>query len=233
MACGRRRADRTRPRRPLPARAPRRHRRVRGRVPGRRRRLQRRVAVKILHPALADDPTFLKRFRAEAQAAAALNHPNIMAVYDWGEERGTPYLVTEYLSGGSLRTMLDRDRLLVAVAGAAGRPRGGPGPRLRPPPGLRPPRHQAGQPAVRRRRPAAHRRLRAGPRPRRGGLDRAGRRRAGHRPLRLARAGQGHRRRRQERRVLAGPRAGRVGHRHGAVRGRHHRRHAHEPASTS
>ena len=59
----------------------------------------------------------------------------------------------------------------------------------------------------------AHRRLRAGPGPRRGGLDRAGRRRARHGPLRLARAGQGPGRRRQERRLLAGPRAGRVGHR--------------------
>ena len=49
--------------------------------------LKRRVAVKVLHPSLADDPMFLKRFRAEAQAAAALNHPNIMAVHDWGEER--------------------------------------------------------------------------------------------------------------------------------------------------
>ena len=70
-------------------------------------RLRRRVAVKLLHAALADDQTFLRRFRAEAQAAAALNHPNIMAVYDWGDDEGSPYLVTEYLSGGSLRTVLD------------------------------------------------------------------------------------------------------------------------------
>jgi len=71
-------------------------------------RLKRRVAVKVLHEALADDDAFLRRFRAEAQAAAALNHPNILAVYDWGDDRGTPYLVTEYLGGGSLRAMLDR-----------------------------------------------------------------------------------------------------------------------------
>jgi len=70
-------------------------------------RLRRRVAVKLLHAALADDETFLRRFRAEAQAAAALNHPHIVAVYDWGDDDGTPYLVTEYLAGGSLRTMLD------------------------------------------------------------------------------------------------------------------------------
>ena len=78
--------------------------------------LRRQVAVKILHPALAGDPTFLKRFRAEARAAAALSHPNVMAVYDWGEESDLsehgPYLVLEYLGGGSLRSMLDAGRLL-------------------------------------------------------------------------------------------------------------------------
>lgn len=71
-------------------------------------RLRRRVAVKVLHDALAGDESFLRRFRAEAQAAAALNHPNLLAVYDWGEDDGSPYLVTEYLGGGSLRSMLDR-----------------------------------------------------------------------------------------------------------------------------
>ena len=78
--------------------------------------LRRQVAVKLLHPALAGDPTFLKRFRAEARAAAALSHPNVMAVYDWGEEADLaghgPYLVLEYLGGGSLRSMLDAGRLL-------------------------------------------------------------------------------------------------------------------------
>ena len=75
-------------------------------------RLRRRVAVKMLHPALADDEAFLRRFRAEARAAAALNHPNVMAVYDWGEEEGGPYLICEYLGGGSLRSVLDRGRRL-------------------------------------------------------------------------------------------------------------------------
>ena len=69
--------------------------------------LRRRVAVKVLHAALADDPVFLRRFQAEAQAAAALNHPNILAAYDWGHD-GVPFLVTEYLDGGSLRAVLDR-----------------------------------------------------------------------------------------------------------------------------
>ncbi len=75
-------------------------------------RLRRRVAVKILHPALADDEAFLRRFRAEARAAAALNHPHVMAVFDWGEEADGPYLVSEYLGGGSLRAILDRGKLL-------------------------------------------------------------------------------------------------------------------------
>jgi len=69
--------------------------------------LHRRVAIKVLHPALAGDSSFLRRFRAEAQAVAALNHPNILQVYDWGEENDEPYLVLEYLAGGSLRQVYD------------------------------------------------------------------------------------------------------------------------------
>lgn len=74
--------------------------------------LHRRVAIKVLHPALAGDVAFLKRFRAEARAVAALNHPNILQVYDWGEEGGEPYLVLEYLAGGSLRQFYDSGALL-------------------------------------------------------------------------------------------------------------------------
>jgi serine/threonine-protein kinase len=74
--------------------------------------LHRRVAIKVLHPALAGDVAFLKRFRAEARAVAALNHPNILQVYDWGEEGGEPYLVLEYLAGGSLRQYYDSGALL-------------------------------------------------------------------------------------------------------------------------
>jgi serine/threonine-protein kinase len=79
-------------------------------------RLRRRVAVKLLHPGLSGDEAFLKRFRAEAAAAAALSHPHIVAVYDWGEEE-EPYLVYELLAGGSLRGLLDAGRRL-AVAQA-------------------------------------------------------------------------------------------------------------------
>src|SRR5690554_719382 len=68
--------------------------------------LRRRVAVKVLYSALADDEAFLRRFRAEAQLAASLHHPNLLAVYDWGED-DVPFMVLELLAGGSLRAMLD------------------------------------------------------------------------------------------------------------------------------
>jgi serine/threonine-protein kinase len=74
--------------------------------------LHRRVAIKILHPALSGDTAFLKRFRAEARAVAALNHPNILQVYDWGEQEDEPFLVLEYLAGGSLRQIFDTGVLL-------------------------------------------------------------------------------------------------------------------------
>ena len=84
-------------------------------------RLRRRVAVKVLHAALSDDAGFLRRFRAEAQLAAALHHPNIMAVYDWGEDQ-VPFMVLELLAGGSLRGMLDEGvRLTPAQAAYVGK----------------------------------------------------------------------------------------------------------------
>jgi serine/threonine-protein kinase len=70
--------------------------------------LQRHVAVKLLQPGLAADPSFLKRLSAEARSVASLNHPHVLRVFDWGEDADGPYLVTEYLSGGSLRDLLDR-----------------------------------------------------------------------------------------------------------------------------
>ncbi len=83
-------------------------------------RLRRRVAVKVLHAALADDAGFLRRFRSEAQLAASLHHPNVMAVYDWGED-GVPFMVLELLAGGSVRGMLDRGtRLSTAQAAHVG-----------------------------------------------------------------------------------------------------------------
>jgi beta-lactam-binding protein with PASTA domain len=70
--------------------------------------LQRYVAVKVLQPGLATDESFLKRFRAEARSVASLNHPHVLRVFDWGDDTDGPYLVLEYLGGGSLRDLLDR-----------------------------------------------------------------------------------------------------------------------------
>ncbi len=85
-------------------------------------RLRRRVAVKVLHSGLAEDSGFLRRFRSEAQHAASLHHPHIVAVYDWGEDEGMPFLVLELLQGGSLRSLLDAGgRLSPAQAAHVGR----------------------------------------------------------------------------------------------------------------
>jgi serine/threonine-protein kinase len=84
-------------------------------------RLKRRVGVKVLHLALAEDAGFLRRFRAEAQVAASLNHPNVMAVFDWGED-DVPFMVLELLTGGSLRGVLDAGaRLSPSQAAHVGR----------------------------------------------------------------------------------------------------------------
>src|SRR5438067_2829942 len=80
-------------------------------------RLDRRVAVKVMHPGLADDPEFVARFNREARAAAGLNHPDIVAVYDQGTDDGHPFLVMEYVPGATLRLVLrERGRLSPAEA---------------------------------------------------------------------------------------------------------------------
>jgi eukaryotic-like serine/threonine-protein kinase len=83
---------------------------------GRDLRLGREVAVKVLRSDLARDPSFQVRFRREAQAAASLNHPAIVAVYDTGEDRSssgaTPYIVMEYVEGDTLRDVLRREGVL-------------------------------------------------------------------------------------------------------------------------
>ncbi len=71
--------------------------------------LERDVAMKLLHRHLAADPTFLDRFLREARAAAALSHPNVVSVYDWGQDDGRQaYLVMEFVNGPSLRDVLRR-----------------------------------------------------------------------------------------------------------------------------
>jgi len=74
-------------------------------------RLGRDVAIKILQASLATDSDRLRRFEQEARAAAALNHPNIVAVYDVGMHEGSPYIVSELLEGHTLRERLLRGPL--------------------------------------------------------------------------------------------------------------------------
>jgi serine/threonine-protein kinase len=68
--------------------------------------LHRRVAVKLLLPHHADDPRFVERFRREARAAAALSHPHVVAVYDLGEDEGTPYIVMQCVRGETLKEVI-------------------------------------------------------------------------------------------------------------------------------
>src|SRR5690348_8980067 len=65
-------------------------------------RVDRYVALKMLVPELSTDRAFVERFRREAQAAAALSHPNIVSVYDWGEDETNCFIVMEYVDGKTL-----------------------------------------------------------------------------------------------------------------------------------
>jgi serine/threonine protein kinase len=78
--------------------------------------LKREVAIKILPSFVSQDPDRLRRFEQEAQAAAALNHPNILAVYQFGVFQGAPYLVSELLEGHTLRHLLQHGPMPVRKA---------------------------------------------------------------------------------------------------------------------
>jgi eukaryotic-like serine/threonine-protein kinase len=75
-------------------------------------RLGRNVAIKVLPESFARDSNRLLRFEQEARAVAALNHPNILAIHDIGEQNSAPYLVSELLEGNSLRMELEQGRRL-------------------------------------------------------------------------------------------------------------------------
>ncbi|WP_022870044.1 Stk1 family PASTA domain-containing Ser/Thr kinase [Yaniella halotolerans] len=93
---------------------------------GRDERLGRTVAIKMMRADLARDPQFQTRFRREAHASAALNHPNIVAVFDTGEEQlpetngqpgvACPYMVMEYVDGDTLRALLRKDEVTIDQA---------------------------------------------------------------------------------------------------------------------
>ncbi len=70
--------------------------------------LNRLVAIKVLHTNLVNDPSFLSRFKQEAQIAARLNHPNLVPVYDFNEADGNYFIVMGYMGGGSLKDLLNQ-----------------------------------------------------------------------------------------------------------------------------
>jgi serine/threonine-protein kinase len=80
--------------------------------------LDRPVALKILFPELSTDRNFVERFRREAQAAANLSHPNIVSIYDWGEEDGTYFIVMEYVDGKPLSQLIRSQGTLPAAQAA-------------------------------------------------------------------------------------------------------------------
>ncbi|HUR76238.1 MAG TPA: serine/threonine-protein kinase [Sporichthya sp.] len=73
-------------------------------------RLDREVAIKIISDTLALDPTFVDRFQREAKIAAALSHPHVVGVFDYGTHGGRPYLVMEYVPGGTLSSRIKERR---------------------------------------------------------------------------------------------------------------------------
>src|SRR5437588_2921963 len=80
-------------------------------------RLNREVAIKVLPAQFSRDPDRVSRFRQEAQAAAALNHPNILAIHDFGEHDGSVYIVAEMLEGETLRERVRAGALSTRTAG--------------------------------------------------------------------------------------------------------------------
>jgi len=81
--------------------------------------LRRFVAIKLLHPAVAENPSSVERFQREARAAAAIGHPNIIDILDFGREERRPYMVMEYLRGRSLSQVLAMDGQLPIKRAAA------------------------------------------------------------------------------------------------------------------
>ncbi len=70
------------------------------------RRLDRTIAIKVMHPQLAEDEEFVSRFIREAKSAARLSHPNVVAVYDQGADDGTVFLAMEHVAGRTLRDLM-------------------------------------------------------------------------------------------------------------------------------
>jgi serine/threonine-protein kinase len=82
--------------------------------------LDRPVAIKVLFPELSSDPSFVERFRREAQAAANLSHANIVSIYDWGQGEHTYFIVMEFIDGQTLSALIRQGPLDPARAAAIG-----------------------------------------------------------------------------------------------------------------
>src|SRR6266446_7518367 len=74
-------------------------------------RLKRRVALKLLPPQFTSDADRRRRFEQEAQAASALNHPNIITIYEIGQVDGLNFIVTEFIAGETLRQRMAKERM--------------------------------------------------------------------------------------------------------------------------
>ena len=184
-------------------------------------RLDRPCAVKVMHAGLGDDEEFAARFVREARSAARLDHPNVVAVFDQGDDDGTVFLVMEYVAGHTLRDVIRKESPMSPVAGAGAGRAGALGAGARPPRRADPPRRQARERPHRRRRPGQGRRLRPGQGGQRRHPAHRDRRRADrHRLLPRARAGRRRPLRRPRRRLRRGRAALRAAHRHQAARGR-------------
>ncbi len=178
------------------------------------------VALKVLHRRFAQDREFVERFRREAEAAAGLQHPNIVSVFDRGDVRGH-LLHRHAVRRGPDAEAADRQRPHPRAGGGADPP-GARGGELRPPQRDRPPRPEAAERDRRRRGQGGGRRLRHRPRRRLGDHpDRLG---DGHPALPLARAGAGLRRHLRLRPLLDRGDPLRGADRAGSVRGRIGRR---------
>jgi serine/threonine protein kinase/tetratricopeptide (TPR) repeat protein len=73
--------------------------------------IQRQIAIKLIHGDYAEDPTFQARFEREARTIASLSHPHLLKLFDFGQHEGTPYLVMELFTGGTLSDLIQRGRL--------------------------------------------------------------------------------------------------------------------------
>ena len=155
--------------------------------------LRRRVALKVLRFGVVADEEAMQRFRREAETVARLHHTNIVPIFAVGCERGVHYYAMQFIEGRSLADVLDESPAIRQAAVAAGRrplgPPGRRGPGPCPPARGDPPRHQAFEPAARRRGRRLADRFRPGQAGRRGDADRQ-RRSDGHAAVHEPRAGR-------------------------------------------